>query len=213
MTHTGHAPTAINVVRFSPDPVPPSAEHHTPVMDNRSSYLGWGLAWLVGHGAYALSGGSDPLVPMPEALPLALLVTGLTTAVIVTVRAIARGQRGVTGPAKAAGTLLGAGWLIGFVALFLLITALTGATGEPHLQALLWPTGTGLVVGMMYLWGGTLQHDRLQYALGGWLALTATAALFLGLPGMYWVLAVVGGGGYLVAAALEPRRRAVAEAR
>lgn len=179
-------------------------------MDNRASYLSWGLAWLAGHGTMAISSGTDPLVSLPGLLPVALLATGVLTATVVTVVGIAGAQRGVTGPAKTAGTLLGAGWAISFTALFLLITSLTAATGEPHLQALLWPTGTGLVVGLMYLWGGTLQRDRLQYALGGWLALSTTGGLFLGLPGMYWVLALAGGGAYLAAAALEPRRRATA---
>jgi hypothetical protein len=38
------------------------------------------------------------------------------------------------------------------------------------------------------------------------LALTSTAALFLGVPSLFWVLAIAGGGGFGVAAVLERRR-------
>lgn len=181
-----------------------------PAVDNRSSYVAWGLTWLVGQGAFALSAGSDPLVPMPALLPAALLGAGVVASMVVTARATVRAQRGVTGPAKLTGTLVGGGWGVAFTSLFLLTTALAGVLGDQHVQTLLWPAGTGLVVGLMYLLGGTVQRDLHQYALGAWLALTATAGLFLGLPGLYWVVAVAGGGAYLVAAALEPRRLALA---
>lgn len=46
----------------------------------------------------------------------------------------------------------------------------------------------------------------LHYALGVWLALTSTAALSLDAPGLYWVLALAGGGAYALATALEHRR-------
>ncbi|MGV9739855.1 hypothetical protein [Nocardia farcinica] len=70
--------------------------------------------------------------------------------------------------------------------------------------------GSGLIVGLLYLAGGAAYRDVLQYTLGAWLALTSTAALLLDGASPYWVLAVAGGGSYLLAAALEPRRRAAA---
>ena len=45
------------------------------------------------------------------------------------------------------GNLLAASWLVGFGALFLIITALSTALQEQHIHTLLWPTGSGLVVG------------------------------------------------------------------
>lgn len=184
---------------------PPPGTTATPVVNNRPTYLAWGAAWLVGQGAFALAHGPDPLVAMPALLPGALLAAGVLVAAVVTGVVTARSQRGVTGPAKTTGTLIGAAWAIGFTALFLLITATDRLLDGLHVPALLWPAGTGLVVGLVYLLGGTAQRDLLQYALGGWLALTATAGAFLGLPGLYWVVALAGGGGYLTAAALENR--------
>ncbi|MER6910132.1 ABC transporter permease [Streptomyces sp. NPDC000594] len=180
------------------------------VLDNRPSYLAFGLAWLIGHGAAALAHGADPLVPMPSALPQFLLVGGLLAATVTTGAVAARAGRGVTGGAALTAHLLTGGWAVGFGSLFLLITALSGALDEGVVHTLMWPAASGLVVGLLYLAGGAVHRDLLQYGLGCWLALTSTAALFLDRPGLYAALALAGGGSYLVAAALEPRRRAAA---
>ena len=34
-------------------------------IDNRAAYTGFGLAYVLGHGAAAVSYGSDPLLPLP----------------------------------------------------------------------------------------------------------------------------------------------------
>lgn len=180
------------------------------LLDNRPSYLSFGMAWLLGHGAYALSHGDDPVLRLPVAVPSVLLIAGLAIAMVVTSIVTMRAQRGVTGKDAVVGNLLAVSWLIGFGALFFVITALSSALAQDDLKMLLWPTGSGLIVGLLYLAGGAAYRDVLQYALGAWLALTSSAALFLDGASPYWVLAIAGGGSYLVAAALEPRRRAVA---
>ncbi len=194
-----------------PDPAAPGSVHRRPrVPDNRGPYLAWGLAWSIGYGSLALAGGDAPVVAMPGLLPTALLVAGLVVATVVTTLATIRDQRGVTGAAKTAGTLFGIAWATGFTALFLLITALARVLDDQLVQTLLWPTGSAVVVGLLYLMGGALQRDHLQYALGTYLALLGAAAVFLDSPGHYWVLAVAGTPAYLVAAVLEGRRRTAA---
>jgi hypothetical protein len=180
------------------------------VPDNRQPYLAWGLAWLFGHGAFALSGGADPVLPLPDPVPPVLLGVGLVTAAVVTAVATARDQRGVTGAAKTAGTLFGIAWATGFTALALLITALGQVLGDPGVHTLLWPTGSAVVVGLMYVTGGTLQRDLVQYALGTYLALLGAGAVFLDTPGHYWALTLAGVPAYLAAAAVEGRRRTAA---
>ncbi|MFD6393657.1 ABC transporter permease [Nocardia sp. NPDC055029] len=180
------------------------------LLDNRPSYLSFGMAWLLGHGAYALSHGDDPVLRLPAAVPSVLLIAGLAIAMVVTSIVTMKAQRGVTGKDAVVGNLLAVSWLIGFGALFFVITALSSALAQDDLKMLLWPTGSGLIVGLLYLAGGAAYRDVLQYALGAWLALTSSAALFLDGASPYWVLAIAGGGSYLVAAALEPRRRAIA---
>ncbi|GAB2681169.1 ABC transporter permease [Nocardia goodfellowii] len=172
--------------------------------NNRPSYSSFGLAWLLGYGAFALTYGDDP--PVPATVAAVLLFGGLLAALIITGIGAVRAQRGARGREALTGKLLAAAWLIGFGALSLVIEALSTALNEPEVQTLLWPTGAGLVVGMIYLGGGLAYRDSLQYALGAWLAVMSSAALFLDGATLYWALALIGGGGYLVAALLEPRR-------
>lgn len=162
-------------------------------MSNRASYLSFGVAWLAGYSAFALSVGADPAVP--AALASGVLLVGLVAALTITAIGAAR-----TGDEPLVARMLAGSWLIGFGALTLVISALAGALEQPRVQTLLWPSGAGLVVGLLYLAGGAARRDVLQYTLGAWLALTSSAALFLGEANMYWALAIAGGGAYFIAA-------------
>ena len=77
----------------------------------------------------------------------------------------------------------------------------------PDLQTMLWPTWSGFLVGVLYLGEGASRRNLLHYGLGTWLALTSAAALFLGIPRLFSVL-MIAGGGFAVAAVLESRRLA-----
>jgi hypothetical protein len=147
---------------------------------------------------------------MSGLVPAVLLAGGVIAAAAVTTVATIRDQRGVTGPAKTAGTLFGAAWATGFTALALLITALGQTLDNQLVHTLLWPTGSAVVVGLLYLMGGTLQRDPLQYTLGTYLALLGAGAVFLDSPGHYWMLAIAGAPAYFAAAAVEGRRRTTA---
>ncbi len=191
-------------------PLAVAADTRTGEVDNRATYIGFGLAYVLGHGAAALSKGDDPLVTLPGWLPMTLLGVGLAAGSAFSTVAALRAQRGASKPDVLSGKLLGASWAGGFLALFLAITGLASAVDVPDLQTMLWPTGSGLVVGLLYLGEGAVRRNVLHYCLGTWLALTSSAALFLGTPGLFWVLAVAGGGGYAVATFLERLRLAAA---
>lgn len=175
-------------------------------VDNRFAYMGLGFAYIFGHGAAAVSRGSDPLLDLPGWLPMTLLVGGLAAGTVAVTVAATRAQRDATGPDVVTGQLLGLSWVTAFVALFLAITGLANFTDMPELQTLLWPTGSGLVVGLLYLGEGVARRNVLHYVLGGWVALVSAGALLLSDPGPYWVLAGAGGGAYLIAVFLEYRR-------
>ncbi|WP_328393985.1 ABC transporter permease [Streptomyces sp. NBC_00390] len=175
-------------------------------VDNRAAYVSFGLANLLGHGAAAVSQGESPLLALPGWLPTTLLGIGLATGITQATVAALQAQRGASGPDVLSGKLLGASWIAAFTALFLAITGLTSALDMPELQPILWPAGSGLIVGLLYLAEGAARRNLLHYSLGVWLALTSAAALFLGTPGLYWVLAIAVGGAYALAAALERRR-------
>ncbi|MEU4313982.1 ABC transporter permease [Nocardia sp. NPDC024068] len=177
-------------------------------VDNRPAYIGFGLGYILGHGAAALSRGEHPLVELPAWLPLTLLGIGLATGTVCATLAAVRAQRGAGAHELLSGKLLGLSWIVGFGALFLAITGLTGITGMQDLPALLWPAGSGLIVGLIYLGEGAVRRNVLHYALGAWLAFVSTVALAVGDSGLFWVLAVAGGAGYALAAGLEWRRLA-----
>jgi hypothetical protein len=189
-------------------PVPAAAVPSSGEVDSRSAYVSFGLAYVLGHGATALSKGADPILSLPSWLPMALLGAGLVAGTIHSTVAAIRAQRGASKPEALSGKMLGAAWISGFAALFLAITGLTAVLEMPELPAILWPVGSGLVVGLLYLAEGALRRNPLHYALGTWLALISAASLFFGNPGLYWVLAIAGGGAYAMAAVLERRRLA-----
>ncbi|MHA6619334.1 ABC transporter permease [Pseudonocardia sp. DLS-67] len=177
-------------------------------VDSRAAYVGFGLAYVLGHGASAVSLGPDPLVALPAWLPMTLLGAGLVAGSVFAMLAANRAQRGASRHDLLSGKLLGLSWISAFAALFLAITGLTAELGRPDLQTMLWPTWSGFLVGVLYLGEGAARRNVLHYGLGTWLALTSTAALFLGIPSLFWVLTVAGGGGFAVAAVLERRRLA-----
>jgi hypothetical protein len=187
-----------------------AAAVRTGEVDNRATYVGFGLAYVLGHGAAALGRGTDPLVAMPGWLPMALLGAGLAAGTVFSTAAALRAQRGASKPDVLSGQLLGTSWIVGFAALFLAITGLSSFVDSPDLQTALWPAGSGLVVGLLYLGEGAVRRNVLHYCLGAWIALTSSAALLLGTPGLFWVLAIAGGGGYAVATFLERARLSAA---
>ncbi|MGW3324143.1 ABC transporter permease [Streptomyces virginiae] len=175
-------------------------------VDNRAAYLSFGFAYVLGHGAAAVSQGAAPLLDLPGWLPTTLLGGGLVVGIVLTTMAALRAQVGATAPEILSGRLLGVAWIAAFTALFLAVTGLTSVLEQPELQSVLWPAGSGLIVGLLYLAEGAVRRNLLHYGLGIWLALTSTAALWFASPGLYWVLAVAGGGAYVLGAALEHRR-------
>jgi hypothetical protein len=177
-------------------------------VDSRAAYISFGLAYVLGHGASAVSLGSDPLIALPAWLPMTVLGAGLVAGTAFAMLAATRAQRGASQHDILSGKLLGLSWVSAFAALFLAITGLAAELDRPDLQTMLWPTLSGFLVGVLYLGEGATRRNVLHYSLGTWLALTSAAALLLGMPCLFWVLAIAGGGGFAVAAVLESRRLA-----
>jgi hypothetical protein len=105
--------------------------------------------------------------------------------------------------------MLGISWVTAFAGLTLAITGLTATVGMPELQSILWPTGSGIVVGLIYVSEGAFRRNVLHYGLGTWLVLVSSTALLFGAPALYWILAIAGGGAFAVATVLERSRLAV----
>ncbi|HEX7309247.1 ABC transporter permease [Lentzea sp.] len=173
-------------------------------VDNRVAYLGFAFAYVFGHGGSLLS--RSGAVLMPGWLPVALLGAGMAVGTVFATTAALRAQRGAPEARRRTEKLVGAAWITGFTALALAITGLSTVIDHPDLTTVLWPAGSSIVVGLIYIAEGAVRRNAVHYNLGTWLALVASAALFVPSPGLFGVLAVLGGGAYLVATFLEHRR-------
>ncbi|MFD4669331.1 ABC transporter permease [Lentzea sp. NPDC058450] len=176
-------------------------------VDNRAAYLGFAFAYVFGHGAALLS--KSGLVLMPSWLPIGLLAFGLVVGTAFAMTASLRAQKVASEARRRAEKLVGTAWMTGFTALALAVTGLSTVFDQPELQTVLWPAGSTIVVGLIYIAEGAIRGNALHYNLGTWLMLVAAATLFVPGAGFFGVLAVLGGGAYLVAAFLERRRLAV----
>jgi hypothetical protein len=157
-------------------------------------FLPWGLGYLVGFGGIWLAVRGV----LPGGLVTALLVVAAVAPIISTGVTVARSTRGVSGPSRRVGALYGWAWLLGFAALFA-INIRIGTLGVPEpTLSLLWSGSALLVVGLLYLAGGALWDHVPQYVLGVWTLLTAVATVFVGYPSNFAVLALAGGGGFVV---------------
>ncbi|HEV3357862.1 MAG TPA: hypothetical protein VG247_13795 [Pseudonocardiaceae bacterium] len=156
----------------------------------------WGVAYLVGWGAFYLS--------REHVLPV--LVAGILTGVL-TVAAIvfsawfgARLGRGVRGPSQVTWAMYGCSWTIGFMALTAVNVGLQNAGLSDDQVTLLWSGSALLVIGLLYLAGGAMAHSWPQYVVGAWTMIAGAVSVYVGVPNNFLVLSLAGGGGFLAQA-------------
>ena len=117
----------------------------------------------------------------------------------VLVTQMARG-RGVQGPSRTAGARYGWSWLLAFAGVSALNIGLSQHGLPASLAPLLWPGSAAVVAGVLYLAGGVLFADRVQYGLGAWMLAVGAGSVLAAWPANFAVLALAGGGGFLAAA-------------
>ena len=183
-------------------------------IDGRLLFGAWGLAWLLGFGLFWLTTpyreGAPPLA-VPMGVAGAVFAGLLLAAAVVTTAHIMRRSRGVRGPSSRQGAMYGWAWMLGFVAVTCMNSGVLQIVGDDlatEVAALLWPAASGLVVGLLYCAGGALWDDPLQFGLGAWLLATTSLGVLGGVTALYLTMALAGGGGFLVAAALLAARQA-----
>jgi hypothetical protein len=160
---------------------------------------GWGMAWLLGFGVAWLAASKTAGVP-------GWVVAGVVTvvnvvAVMLTFGQVIRRGRGIEGPSQSASYMYMWTWPLALAGVFATDVALMHQGLPERLAPLLW-TGTSVAtVGVLYLAGGMLYRDGLQYGLGVWMLITGVASVSVGTPANFAVLALAGGGGFLAASA------------
>lgn len=168
--------------------------------DSRILYGAWGLAWLLGYGTlWASAPDGQP----PPTWAFVVFAGSLASAGVVTAVHIARRSGGVRGTTAATGTMYGLTWPIAFAATGIMLGALSqaGLTGEQ--MALVSNGFTVLVVGALYMAGGAMYRDRAWFALGAWITLVVAVATLLGVPHLFLVMCLAGGGVMLVVALVQ----------
>lgn len=169
--------------------------------DVRLLYGVWGAAWLVGFALLYGARAPDPPVVVPVALAQVTFAACIAGAVVVTGSHLARRFAGVRGVSSSTGGMYGGAWLLGFGTLTAIMAGTARAGVDDAVLGLLWSTGSGLLVGVLYVAGGALWQDRAQFGLGAWILVTSAAGALAGTPAVYLVMSLAGGGGFLLAAA------------
>lgn len=170
-------------------------------LDLRLLYGAWGVAYLLGFGAFWVTSGETPLVEAPRAVVGVAFFVLIAAAIVVTAVHATRRNRGVRGESAAVGAMYGWSWLLGFGTLTAVLVSAQRLVSDPEVMDLLWPTGSLLVVGLLYTTGGSTWRDPFQFGLGVWILVVTAAGALTGLPGVYLVMSLAGGGGFLAAAA------------
>lgn len=169
-------------------------------VDARLLYGAWGTAWLLGFGALAAASGVDPLLPVGRGVALVALFVLLAGAMVLTGVQVARATRGVRGPSGTSGAMYGGAWLLAFASLPVVMAGVERIGAPTQVLDLLWTTLPCLLVGALYVMGAAVWQDKLQFGLGAWIIVVTGLGSLAGLPAMYVVMSLAGGGGFLVAA-------------
>lgn len=158
----------------------------------------WGMSWLIGFGIVWLADtGRIAWGPQPALTAFAVL-TGVS--LLVTGVHVARRSAGVVGVSARQGAMYGWAWVGGFLVVFTLNGSIAAAGASPDVMRVVTTVVPCLVVALMYMAGGAIWGDRVQFALGAWISVVTAAGAVAGGSTLYLVMALAGGGGFLVGA-------------
>lgn len=167
----------------------------------------WGAAWLVGFlllwSAYE---GGNPWFRVPG------VVAGIGFGALILASIVASGvigariNRGVRGASDFAGMVYGLSWSISAMAFAAVGVGLISQGMSHELASIYFPSAYALMVGLLYLAGAALWREKSQLVLGIVLLAVGSVAPFFGAPANNLVMALAGGGAFLVAAAVMATR-------
>jgi hypothetical protein len=160
----------------------------------------WGAAYLFGFGAVFLTYPTAISLRLPGMAAAVIIGVLFASATVTSLVTGVRAGRGLRGPSRAAGAMYGCSWTLGFCALTAVNIGVTRLGLPEDAVTVLWSGSSLLLVGVLYLAGGALFHDRFQYGLGIWMLLSGAGSVYAGVPGSFAVVSLAGGGGLLLAA-------------
>jgi hypothetical protein len=169
-------------------------------VDPAQIFITWGMAWTLGFGAFYFASPRAQWHFLPVWAAAAVLATLSAVAIAGVVIQMARRDRGVQGPSRTASARYAWSWLLAFAGVLILNIGLSQHGLPMSLAPLLWPGSFAVVAGVLYLSGGVLFADRVQYGLGAWMLAVGAGSVLASWPANFAVLALAGGGGFLAAA-------------
>ncbi|WP_026553505.1 hypothetical protein [Arthrobacter sp. H20] len=168
-------------------------------------YLMWGLAWLFGFGT--LHGARFGWLPLDYGVALGIFGSILLIAVVITIVLTGRYSRGLRGHTSFIGGMYGAAWALGFLVMGTLSGIILNVVDDFWVRGMLMNSIAILIVGLLYITGGTTFNDKTQSVMGIWFLVVNMAALLSGSGHYLTVFFIFGSGGFLVAALVEALRR------
>ncbi|WP_253905827.1 hypothetical protein [Arthrobacter sp. H5] len=173
------------------------------------TYLIWGLAWLVGFGI--LHGSRFGWLPFDYEVALLAFGAILLVAIVGTILMVGRYARGIRGHSAFIGAMYGVAWALGFLVMGILSGIIAQVVEDFWLRGMLINGMAILIVGLLYITGGTTFNDRIQSSMGIWFLLINIAALMSGPDHYLTVFFIFGSGGFLVGALVATLRRRSAQ--
>lgn len=159
-------------------------------------YFVWGVSWSVGFLLLWLARVVDWMpLPLAGAVFGVLIIASIVTSAIVGSRI----GRGVRGSSNFQGAVYGISWSISGAAFAAVGVGLISNGMSQELAALYFPSAYAVMAGMMYLAGAALWSEKSQLVLGIVLLVVGSIAPFFGGPTNNLVMAIGGGGAFLVA--------------
>lgn len=168
-------------------------------------YLVWGLAWLLGFGT--LHGSRFGWLPIDHEPALAAFGVAILVAIVITIVLTGRYSRGIRGHSSFIGTMYGVSWALGFLVMGTLSGVIVGVVDDFWVRGMLMNGIAILIVGLLYITGGTTFNDKTQSVMGVWFLVVDMVALLSGSQHYLTVFFIFGSGGFLVAAVVEALRR------
>ncbi|WP_435746290.1 hypothetical protein [Microbacterium sp. PMB16] len=172
--------------------------------------LGWGVAWLLGFGALWLIDGLRPAFALPSVAAAVIAGALFVGAIALSAVLGIRSGRGVRrdGPAVFSGVVYGCTWTLGVLAIVVFGWGLRANGMDVDLAGVFFAPALALFTGLMFVLGAAIWRAVPMLVLGVWLMIVAVTAPFFGHPTLHLVLAVGGGAGFLVLAAVSARHLA-----
>lgn len=168
-------------------------------------YLLWAVTWLFGFGT--LHGSRNRWIPIEPTTALTIFGCLVAAGVGVTIVIFGRQSRGIRGHSSFTGGFYGVAWILGFTVMGALSGTIGVAVDDFWLSGMLINGIAILIVGLLYITGGTTFNDVVQVLMGVWFLVVDLASIVAGPEHFLTVFFIFGSGGFFVGAAVQALRQ------